>query len=137
MGGETIMSDEEFDTLKATLKEEKSQFAVSKEPKCYIDTGICTATWQVDQFRINPLLLFALGAFPITLITKGATEDYIFVRNKIAYGPCPSCSAEGRVYFGDVFSVPGFGDIASTKCVTCKAKYDVQRGSLRASTLPK
>jgi len=164
--GETIMSDEEFDTLKATLKEEKSQFAVSKEPKCYIDTGICTATWQVDQFRsnllylpvgltlsvlwvglsfeiiepfirINPLLLFALGAFPITLITKGATEDYIFVRNKIAYGPCPSCSAEGRVYFGDVFSVPGFGDIASTKCVTCKAKYDVQRGSLRASTLPK
>jgi len=164
--GDPIMSDTEFDTLKTTLKEEKSQFAVSKEPKCYIDTGICKSTWQVDQFRsnllylpvglilsllwvgvsfeviepfirINPLILFVLGAFPIFVLTKSITEDNIFVRNKLLYGPCPSCGSECRVYFGDVFSVKGFGDIASTKCVSCKAKFDVQRGSMRASTLPK
>ena len=34
--GTPSMSDEEFDQLKADLKEEKSQFASSKEPKCYI-----------------------------------------------------------------------------------------------------
>jgi len=164
--GKPILSDEEFDTLKATLKEEKSQFAVSKEPKCYIDTGICTVTWEEDKFRgnllylpvtvvlsllwvgvsfeliepfirINPLLLFALGAFPITKYTKQITDDYIFVNNKIMYGPCPSCESEERVYFGGVFSVEGFGDIASKKCLACKAKFDVQRSSMRASTLPK
>jgi len=164
--GKSIMSDDEFDTLKATLKEEKSQFAVSKEPKCYIDTGICSVTWQNDDFRgnllylpvgvilsilwvgvsfeliepfirINPLLLTALGAFPITKFTKQITNDYIFPNNKISYGPCPSCEAEERVYFGDVFSVPGFGDIASKKCPKCKVKIDVQRDSMRASTLPK
>merc|ERR1711957_1059655 len=53
--GAPIMTDTEFDSLKTTLKEEKSQFAVSKEPKCYIDTGICTVTWEVDKFRSNLL----------------------------------------------------------------------------------
>lgn len=164
--GDPLMSDEEFDTLKATLKEEKSKFAVSKEPKCYIDTGICTVTWQVDEFRsnllylpvglvlsvlwigltfeliepfirVNPLILFALGAYPITVFTKQITEDYIFVNNKIVYGQCPACDSENRIYFGDVFSVEGYGAVASTKCAKCKAKYEVQRRSMRASTLPK
>lgn len=164
--GAPIMSDEEFDALKATLKEEKSQFAVSKEPKCYIDTGICTVTWDVDQFRsnllylpvglilslvwigvsfeliepfirINPLILFAIGSVPITVLTKEITENYIFVKNKILYGPCPSCEVEERIYFGDVFGVEGYGATADTKCKKCKAKYSVQRNSMRASTLPK
>ena len=34
--GEPILSDKEFDDLKAELKEEGSPFASSKEPKCYI-----------------------------------------------------------------------------------------------------
>jgi len=164
--GAPIMTDTEFDSLKTTLKEEKSQFAVSKEPKCYIDTGICTVTWEVDKFRsnllylpvglvlslvwigvsfeliepfvrINPLLLFAFGSIPITFLTKQITTNNIFVNNKILYGPCPSCEAEERVYFGDVFAVEGWGAEAQTKCVKCKDKFCVQRDSMRASTLPK
>ena len=34
--GTPILSDTEFDQLKAQLKEEGSSFASSKEPKCYI-----------------------------------------------------------------------------------------------------
>ena len=99
LNGNPIMSDTEFDALKATLKEEESQFAVSTEPKCYIDTGICTVTMKEDFFRgnllyapvgailsilwlgfsfeiiepfirVNPLLLIALGAPAIYSGTK-------------------------------------------------------------------
>ena len=34
--GSPTLSDKEFDELKAELKEEGSQFASSKEPRCYI-----------------------------------------------------------------------------------------------------
>lgn len=36
--GKPILSDAEFDQLKSELKEQGSQFASSKEPKCYIGT---------------------------------------------------------------------------------------------------
>lgn len=166
LNGEPIMSDSEFDALKATLKEEESQFAVSTEPKCYVDTGICTVTLQEDFFRtnllylpvgsilflgwlgigfeiiepiirINPLLLIALGAVPIANGTKFITDNYIFINNKIAYGPCPSCEAENRVYFGDILTIKGFEDVAEVKCPNCKTEFSVQRNTLRASTIPK
>jgi len=166
LNGEPIMSDSEFDALKAALKEEESQFAVSTEPKCYVDTGICTVTLQEDFFRtnllylpvgsilflgwlgigfeiiepiirINPLLLIALGAVPIANGTKFITDNYIFINNKIAYGPCPSCEAENRVYFGDILTVKGFEDVAEVKCPNCKTEFSVQRNTLRASTIPK
>lgn len=163
--GNPILSDIEFDALKATLKEEKSQFAVSTEPKCYIDTGICTVTMQEDNFRnnllylpvgailsifwlglgfeiiepfirINPLFLILFGAPLIYAGTKGITNDYVFKNGKIVYGPCPSCEVENRIYFGDILGIEGFSDIASLKCPTCKVKFDVQRDTMRASTLP-
>lgn len=166
LNGEPLMSDAEFDALKATLKEEKSMFAVSTEPKCYIDTGICTVTMKEDFFRsnllylpvgavlsiawlgvgfqlieplvrLNPLLLLGLG---LPLIVNGAkkiTDDYIFVDNKVVYGPCPSCEAENRIYFGDILGVEGFKEVATVKCPNCKGVFDVQRSSLRASTTPK
>jgi Ser/Thr protein kinase RdoA (MazF antagonist) len=34
--GSPTLSDEEFDALKTELQEEGSQFASSKEPRCYI-----------------------------------------------------------------------------------------------------
>lgn len=166
MKGEPIISDAEFDTLKRELKEEESQFAVSKEPKCYIDTGICTVTFQEDFFRtnllylpaglvlfvawlgigfeiiepiirINPLLLTLLG-FPLIYNgSKKITQEYIFPNNRIAYGPCPSCEYENRVYFGDILGVEGFSDIATSKCPKCKVEFKVQANTLRASTLPK
>jgi len=164
--GEPTISDEEFDTLKKELKEDKSQFAVSKEPKCLIDTGICTVTLQEDEFRtnllylpvavllliawlgvgfeiiekvvrLNPLLLVVLGAFPIYKYTIDLTEQYIFKGNKIVFGPCPSCEVSNRIYFGDILGVEGFTDIAEIKCPKCRDVYRVQKDSLRASTVPK
>lgn len=38
--GEPMISDAEFDQLKAELKEEGSQFASTKEPRCYIGESI-------------------------------------------------------------------------------------------------
>ena len=87
--------------------------------------------------RINPIILFALG---VPLISKGAktiTEDYLFTDKLIAYGPCPSCEYENRLYFGDILGVEGFSDEANVKCPNCKTVFTVQRKSLRASTLPK
>jgi len=166
LNGDPIMTDTEFDALKATLKEEESKFAVSTEPKCYIDTGICTVTMKEDFFRsnllylpvgailflgwlgigfeiiepfirINPLLLIALGMPGIVAGTKKITDDFIFIDNKIVYGPCPSCEAENRIYFGNILSVEGFKDVAEVKCPNCKSKFNVQRNTLRASTVPK
>lgn len=163
--GEPVMDDEEFDSLKATLKEEKSQFAVSTDPKCYIDTGICTVTLKEDTFRqnllylpvgvilsflwvgvgyevlgiflkINPLIIFGLGLPVIFEYTTKLTEQFVFQNPKIVYGPCPSCEAENRVYFGDILGVKGYQDVAQMKCKSCKTKFDIQRDSMRASTLP-
>lgn len=164
--GDPILSDTEFDALKLQLKEDGSKFAVSKEPKCYIDTGICTVTLKEDFFRsnllylpagsilllgwlgfgfeiiepivrLNPLVLLLLGAYPIYIGSKTITEDFIFTNKKIAYGPCPSCEAENRIYFGNILGVEGFGQEATVKCSNCKADFKVQRNTLRASTLPK
>jgi hypothetical protein len=163
-----IMGDEEFDALKKELKDTKSIFAVETEPKCYIDTGVCKVTLQEDEFRsnllylpaglilsvvwlglgfefieplirLNPLILFALGTPLITKGTKKITEEYLFTNKLVAYGPCPSCEYENRLYFGDILGVEGFGDEGNVKCQNpnCKTVFTVQRSTLRASTLPK
>jgi len=49
--GEPILSDSEFDALKQKLKAANSAIAVSKEPKCFIDTGVCSVTWSKDKVR--------------------------------------------------------------------------------------
>ena len=165
--GEPVLGDAEFDALKAELQEAGSKFAVSKEPRCYIDTGVCKVTMQEDQFRsnllylpagalltsawlgvifeivaftffrFNPLVFLLIGAAPIYFGAKYITEEFLFENKLIAYGPCPNCEAEQRVYFGNVLGVEGFGDVAETKCKNCKVEYTVQRSTLRASTLPK
>jgi hypothetical protein len=164
--GTPMMNDSEFDDLKRELKEAGSKFAVETEPKCYIDTGVCKVTLQEDKFRsnllylpaglllsvvwlgvgfeviepiirLNPLFLFLLGT---PLIYNGAqkvTEEFIFENKFVAYGPCPSCEYENRVYFGNILGVEGFSDQANVKCPNCKAVFAVQRKTLRASTLPK
>ena len=87
--------------------------------------------------RLNPVILAALGA---PLIYNGSltlTDEFIFPNNKIVYGPCPVCETEQRVYFGNILGVEGFGDVAGVKCTKCKSMINVQRKTLRASTLPK
>lgn len=164
--GNPILTDAEFDSLKQELKEAGSRFAVETEPKCYIDTGVCKVTLQEDKFRsnllylpagltlfvlwmgvgfeviepvvrLNPLFLALLGSPLIYNGAKTITEDFIFTNKKIAYGPCPACGAENRVYFGDILGVEGFKDQATVKCSSCKVEFNVQRNTLRASTVPK
>mmetsp|Transcript_8282 Transcript_8282/g.24484 ORF Transcript_8282/g.24484 Transcript_8282/m.24484 type:complete len:329 (-) Transcript_8282:1667-2653(-) len=164
--GEPIMDDTEFDNLKQELKETGSKFAVDTEPKCYIDTGVCKVTLQEDKFRsnllylpagltlsvvwlglafeliepfirVNPIILFALGLPLIINGSKTFTENFLFTNKLVAYGPCPSCEYENRLYFGNILGVEGFGDEGSVKCPNCKTIFTVQRNTLRASTLPK
>jgi hypothetical protein len=166
MKGEPIMSDSEFDTLKKELKEANSKFAVDTEPKCYIDTGVCKVTLQEDKFRsnllylpagslltllwlglgfefiepiirLNPIILALLGSPWIYTGAKAITESFIFENLFVAYGPCPSCEAENRVYFGNILGVEGFTEQADVKCPNCKTQFSVQRKTLRASTVPK
>lgn len=166
MKGAPSMSDSEFDALKNELMEAGSVFAVSTEPKCYIDTGICKVTLKEDKFRsnllylpagsilalawlglgfeviepiirLNPIILALLGAPLVISGSKFITENFIFENNFVVYGPCPSCQAANRVYFGNILGVEGFTDVASVKCPNCKEAFTVQRNTLRASTLPK
>lgn len=87
--------------------------------------------------RLNPIFLAALGAPLIYNGSISLTDQFVFPNNKIVYGPCPACEAEVRVYFGDILGVEGFGDVAGVKCTKCKAEINVQKRTLRASTLPK
>jgi hypothetical protein len=166
MKGKPIMEDTEFDQLKTELKEESSKIAVETEPKCYIDSGVCKVTLKDDKFRnnllylpaglalsvlwlglgfellgavikLNPIIVLALGAVPIANGTKFITDEFIFQNNKVVYGPCPSCEAENRIYFGNILGVEGFDQLAEVKCPNCKVMFNVQRSTLRASTLPK
>ena len=164
--GKPMLSDVEFDSLKNELKEEGSKFAVQTEPKCYIDTGICKVTMTVDKFRsnllylpaggglmflwllfgyeliepiirINPIILAALGLPWVYSGAKVITEKYIFEDKLVVRGPCPNCAYPNRLYFGNILGVEGFKDVAEAKCPNCKETFNVQRATLRASTLPK
>ncbi|CAB9505820.1 PGR5-like protein 1A [Seminavis robusta] len=166
MKGTPSMADGEFDALKKELMEAGSVFAVAKEPQCYIDTGICKVTLQEDNFRmnllylpastiifvawlglgfefiepiirLNPIILALLGTPFVVQGSKFITDNFLFQNSYVAYGPCPSCQASNRVYFGDILGVEGFDAVATVKCPNCKETFNVQRNTLRASTLPK
>lgn len=163
--GAPIISDTEFDALKISLRESKSKIAVSTAPKCYVDTGVCKATWQPDNIRtnslyipaalistiaflggtyellslvgitLNPLLLLTIGALPISSVTKTVTENVFFNDPFVATGPCPSCGVENRVFFGGALGINGDDEQSSVKCTNCKAAITLKRSTLRVSTL--
>ena len=62
-------------------------------------------------------------------------NDFLFPNNKIVYGPCPSCGVNQRVYFGNILGVEGFDEVASAKCTNCKVQFQVQKNTMRASTV--
>ena len=74
-GEESIMSDAEFDELKASLKAQGSIVAVSKEPRCFIDTGVCSVTFTPDRFRAIVLYLPAILA--LTVVWSGGTYELV------------------------------------------------------------
>lgn len=160
--GKPILSDPQFDELKKSLRDSNSRIAVSTEPVCYVDTGICKVTWQPDRLRIgslyfpaqlmlsliwigavfeipfldiNPILSLIIGTAPVTWAAKRLTEEVIFKEPFIASGACPSCGAENRVFFGDVLGVEGDKEEATVKCTNCKTGMTVKRSTLRVSTL--
>lgn len=161
--GKPIITDQEFDDLKLSLKLAESKIAVATKPKCYVDTGVCKVTWGIDNFRsgslyfpatliaalafvgvsfelpfigeINPLVLLVLGAAPIWFVAKAITENIFFERPLVARGPCPSCGADTKVFFGGVLGVAGEEEQTKIKCTNCKANLTVKRSTLRVSTL--
>ena len=106
MQGAPMMSDKDFDELKASLKSGGSPIAVSKEPKCFLETGICSVTWTQDKVRqfvsylpvvsvvsvawvivafeltplryVNPLVTLIIGA-PIIYVSKNIPVMKIFL----------------------------------------------------------
>lgn len=162
--GTPIISDKEFDELKIALRESNSKIAVSTEPKCYVDTGVCKVNWVPDTIRttslyvpaalifttlylgifyeipfirsfFNPLLLLAVGAVPIYQASRKVTEEFFFKSPAVASGPCPSCGVENHIFFGDVLGVEGDAQESTLKCTNCKTSLTVKRSTLRVSTL--
>jgi hypothetical protein len=37
------------------LKAQKSSIAVTMEPRCFVDSGICSVTWSQDKVRAGPM----------------------------------------------------------------------------------
>jgi len=166
MKGQPIMTDEEFDTLKAELRNQGSRIAVTSDPKCAVDTGVCRVTWKKDRIRnymvylpwlavstvlwsflafefipvlrsVNPFLNLLIGSPIIWTLAKAGTEN-LFLRDPlIAYGPCPNCGYQNRILFGDVLGVEGFGASADIVCANCGASLRAQRQSLRVESNPK
>ena len=68
-----IMSDQQFDELKQSLRDQGSKIAVASEPKCYVDTGVCKVTWSPDTIRTSSLYLPAallLGILYIGIVSS-------------------------------------------------------------------
>ncbi len=76
--GKPMLSDKEFDELKAKLREEKSPIAVASEPQCYVDTGVCKVTWAPDD--VKQYSLYAPASFLTTILTVGILDELPFVR---------------------------------------------------------
>lgn len=164
--GTPIMSDVEFDELKKALKSQGSIVATSKEPRCFLDTGVCSVTFSEDKFRklvlyvpallagivlwtgltyelvpatrsLNPLITQLLGLPVVAAATQLITERLIFVEPLIATGPCPECSVNNRIFFGGILGVEGPGQEAQVKCTNCNTALTINRDTLRVSTPPK
>jgi hypothetical protein len=71
--GAPILGDKEFDDLKLSLRQADSKIAVSSEPKCWVDTGVCKATWTPDGVRQTSLYLPA--AVVSTLLFIGIADE--------------------------------------------------------------
>eukprot|EP00629_Pelagomonadales_sp_RCC1024_P003267 CAMPEP_0119266406 /NCGR_PEP_ID=MMETSP1329-20130426/4903_1 /TAXON_ID=114041 /ORGANISM="Genus nov. species nov., Strain RCC1024" /LENGTH=280 /DNA_ID=CAMNT_0007266285 /DNA_START=138 /DNA_END=980 /DNA_ORIENTATION=+ len=161
-GEAEIMSDAEFDALKASLKAKGSIVATSTEPRCFLDTGVCSVTFTPDRFRgvvlylpailtltllwtgglfelvpasrgLNPLLTLLAGSPIIYAGAQYITEQLIFKDPFIAQGPCPDCGANNRLYFGDILGVEGCGIEGDVQCTNCKTNLKVNRDTLRVS----
>jgi len=163
--GNPILSDQQFDDLKLSLKNTNSKLAVTAAPKCYVDTGVCKVSWTPDKLKqttlylpaaligvilwegllyellepfkdFNPLFSLLLGWLPIQAFSQKVTEEVVFKNPMVSSGPCPSCGVDNTVFFGDVLGVEGDMEESSVTCKNCKCSLTIKRATLRVSTLP-
>lgn len=163
--GKPVMGDDAFDELKTRLKRQGSGIAVQKGARCSVETGTCFSDCQVDKLRqtvlyapatgvgaliwaavsfeltplrhVNPLLSLLIGAPLIYAFGAFVTQMVLQRDPTIVTGDCPTCSAEQRVFFGDVLGVGGFRDVADIKCGKCKSPLRVDRNRMQIEQLPK
>eukprot|EP00188_Purpureofilum_apyrenoidigerum_P001116 Plantae.Rhodophyta-Purpureofilum_apyrenoidigerum.ctg15769.p1 GENE.Plantae.Rhodophyta-Purpureofilum_apyrenoidigerum.ctg15769~~Plantae.Rhodophyta-Purpureofilum_apyrenoidigerum.ctg15769.p1 ORF type:complete len:294 (+),score=57.20 Plantae.Rhodophyta-Purpureofilum_apyrenoidigerum.ctg15769:125-1006(+) len=162
--GESVVSDEEYDYMKDQLKKAGSKIVIRKGARCSVVTQICASDMSVDKTRqlvlflpaagitalawaftayeftplrlYNPLVSFLVG-LPIIFAGSKVLTGAILPDPTILAGPCPSCEADIRVYFGNICGVQGFGDTANTKCSKCKTQIKVEKLEQRAETIPR
>lgn len=77
--GTPMMSDDEFDALRQELVLEGSAVAISRGPKCSLETKICSTDCKPDNQRMFALYLPAAGI--AALIWAGLTYELTPLRN--------------------------------------------------------
>eukprot|EP00190_Bangiopsis_sp_CCMP1999_P006187 CAMPEP_0198722668 /NCGR_PEP_ID=MMETSP1475-20131203/300_1 /TAXON_ID= ORGANISM="Unidentified sp., Strain CCMP1999" /NCGR_SAMPLE_ID=MMETSP1475 /ASSEMBLY_ACC=CAM_ASM_001111 /LENGTH=298 /DNA_ID=CAMNT_0044483581 /DNA_START=53 /DNA_END=949 /DNA_ORIENTATION=- len=151
--GNPTMSDEEFDSLREELRMAGSSVAVSKGPKCSLETMTCETDCEVDKrrkfitylpaagigalvwaaltFELTPLrhinhLYTLVGGLPIIAFFSAFVTGIILPPPAlILVGACPNCGEEVRSYFGDIATIKGPTDMVQVKCGNCKTKVKV------------
>mmetsp|Transcript_32682 Transcript_32682/g.128465 ORF Transcript_32682/g.128465 Transcript_32682/m.128465 type:complete len:302 (-) Transcript_32682:328-1233(-) len=147
---EPVMGDEEFDALREELVLEGSKVAVSRGPKCSLETKICTTDTTPDSTRmfvtylpaagigailwaavsfeipylksVNDLYSLAIGFPFILLFAKVVTNAVLTSPSLILVGACPNCGEDIRAYFGAILNVgESPKDTSDVKCEHCRA----------------
>lgn len=83
--GTPILSDKDFDALKATLMDSGSKIAVQTNPECYVDTGVCKVTWLEDKLLTSSL--YVPAGLMSTLIFIGVTFEIANALLHVAVNP--------------------------------------------------
>ncbi|KAJ8906824.1 hypothetical protein NDN08_003310 [Rhodosorus marinus] len=147
---EPVMGDEEFDALREELVLEGSKVAVSRGPKCSLETKICTTDTTPDSTRmfvtylpaagigailwaavsfeipylksVSDLYSLAIGFPFIALFSKVLTNAVLSSPSLILVGACPNCGEDVRAYFGSILNVGDSPkDFSDVKCEHCRA----------------
>ena len=128
--GKPILTDAEYDTLRAKLKAAGSPVIIHDAAKCDVETGVCKADMRVDTgktrllylpgtlggallcaelsfwtLHLDPLLSLLLGALPSYFFGVWFTENVFAQKPLVVQTACPNCGAVNTVFFGDLFSV--------------------------------
>ena len=128
--GKPMMSDSEYDALRARLRSAFSPVVIREGAKCSVEDGICKNDMAVDSgktrllylpgtigaslllseiffwtLHIDPLLSLILGALPAYVIGVLFTENIFAQKPLVIQAACPNCGTVNTIFFGDLFRV--------------------------------
>eukprot|EP00775_Hariotina_reticulata_P004953 gene4953-5194_t len=157
--GRPILSDDEFDELKAMLKLKSS--IVSAQHHLMWASASSTASndltvhladvlgflFSIDDitgFEVTSLMelpppggIIALWAvvLPALYLLSTSLTNFVLKDATIIKGPCPNCATDNFTYFGDIFTVAGNRGQNVVECSNCKADltYDLNKRVIVAS----